>query len=444
LSYQITDLGTLPGDNGSVAFGLNDSGQVVGDSGIVGSPGQGHAFVWDATNGMQDLGTLPGGSRSRALGINESGQVVGESFIPGTGDHAFLWDAINGMQDLGTLPGGTETIARGINNSGQVVGESFIPGTGYHAFLWDAVNGMQDLGTLPGGTRSYATGINNSGQVVGSSDTVGTLGYGHAFLWQNGAMTDLGTLPGDGESYAHGINDSGQVVGESRGFPIHAFLWDAVHGMQNLGTLGRDAFATGINSNGQVVGAAEVFDQSFGDYVDDAFVWQNGTMSDLNDLIPRGSGWTLPYAWAINNAGQIVGEGYNAGVAGHYRAFLVTPDSSPDPAPAGTMHFSSSDAQAVLLAGSTVTAADAGVPPFSLTLGTLADQTLTVPDPAEATRIGGATVPLTSDAAAPAGRTVPNATDAVFASSHRGSTSASASDGEVTEFDLGVSPLPGL
>jgi probable HAF family extracellular repeat protein len=208
-------------------------------------------------------------------------------------------------------------------------------------------------------------------------------------------MQDLGTLPGGTSSFAFGLNDSGQVVGDS------------------------------YNASGQP----------------HAFVWQNGTMSDLNDLIPPGSGWVLGNATAINNAGQIVGVGSHNGQG---RAFLLTPDSSGLPTPAGTVQFTRSDARAVLVAGSTVTATDAGVHPSSLSLATLGDQTLTGTDTAEATRLGGATVPLTSDAAAPAGRTVPNATDAFFARSHQANASVSASDWEVTEFDLGVSLLPKL
>jgi probable HAF family extracellular repeat protein len=240
-------------------------------------------------------------------------------------------------------------------------------------------------------------------------------------------MQDLGTLPGDRFSRALGINGSGQVVGVSFTdfFAPHAFLWDAVNGMQALGTGDTRSVAFGINDSGQVVGSS-----SHG-----AFVWQNGTMSDLNDLIPPGSGWSLGTASAINNAGQIVGYG---GLSGQTRAFLLTPDSSPLPAPAGTVHFTRSDAQAALLAGSTVTAADAGAHPFSLTLATLADQTLTGTDPAEATRIGRATVTLTSDAAAPAGRTVHNATDALFARSHRTQTAIPSAAWEVEGLELGL------
>jgi probable HAF family extracellular repeat protein len=424
LSYQITDLGSLPGGNGeSFANGINDSGQVVGLA-FINNP-HGHAFLWDAANGMQDLGTLPGDSFSDAIGINNSGQVVGCSYTTFTLRHAFLWDATSGMQDLGTL-GGSFSCAFGINHSGQVVGYSAMANSSSHAFLWDASNGMQDLGILPGGTHSFAGGINDSGQVVGYSDTVGTRGFGHAFLWQNGAMTDLGTLPGDGDSYANGINNSGQVVGESRGDPSHAFLWDAVHGMQDLGTLGRNASAYGINSNGQVVGRSEVFDPSFGDYVDHAFVWQNGTMSDLNNLIPPGSGLTLFEATAINNAGQIVGGGIHNN---QDRAFLLTPDSSAITAPARKVHFTSSDAPAVLLFGMRNTESgtrNAESPGSSFR--TLHSEV----------RIDKATVPGTSDAAAPAGRTVQNATDALFARSHRTQAAIPSTGWETEGLELGL------
>jgi probable HAF family extracellular repeat protein len=436
LSYQITDLGTLPGDSGSNAFGLNDSGQVVGES-----HGSHHAFLWDVTNGMQDLGTLPGNRFSRALGVNDSGQVVGFSYTDFLHRHAVLWDATKGIQDLGTLPGDSFSEARGINDSGQVAGYSCTSFSGpCHAFLWDAMNGMQDLGTLPGDRNSFAFGINNSGQVVGESFEPNEP-RDHAVLWDaTTGVQDLGTLPGDARSMALGLNDSGQVVGQSESRISHAFLWNG-HGMGGLPALDRGAFASGINGNGQVVGAAEVYDPIVNDYFYEPAVWQDGTVRDLNDLIPRGSGWFLTVASAINNAGQIVGGGVHNDLG---RAFLLTPDSSALAAPAGRVHSTRSDAQAVLLADSTITAADAGVHAFSLTLATLGDQTLTGTDTADATRIVKATVTGTSNAAAPAGGTVQNATDALFARSHRANASVSASDWEVNELELGVSLLPKL
>src|SRR4051794_146385 len=59
LSYTITDLGTLGGPV-SEALGLNNKGQVVGESetGAVDASGKPvfHGFVWDRAHGMRDLG----------------------------------------------------------------------------------------------------------------------------------------------------------------------------------------------------------------------------------------------------------------------------------------------------------------------------------------------------------------------------------------------------
>src|SRR5829696_2238638 len=106
---------------------------------------------------VQDLGTL-GGSSSYATGINDSGQVIGDSYTSAGEQHAFLYDvgATPKMQDLGTL-GGSSSYATGINDSGQVVGDSYTSAGEQHAFLYDegATPKMQDLCTL-GGSSNYA------------------------------------------------------------------------------------------------------------------------------------------------------------------------------------------------------------------------------------------------------------------------------------------------
>lgn len=63
-----------------------------------------------------------------------------------------------------------------------------------------------------------------------------------------------------------------------------------------------------------------------------AFLWQRGSMVDLNTLIPPDSGLQLVYAEAINDAGEIVGIGVPPGVSpadvetlGH--AYVLIPQS---------------------------------------------------------------------------------------------------------------------
>ena len=58
-----------------------------------------------------------------------------------------------------------------------------------------------------------------------------------------------------------------------------------------------------------------------------AFLYSNGSMTDLNSLIDPASGWTLHYAFAINDSGQIVGTGNNSLRQAH--AFLLTPTPEP-------------------------------------------------------------------------------------------------------------------
>jgi len=311
--YTVTDLGVLPGYRSSYGYGINSAGQVVGYAET--AAGHRHAFLW-SNGSMQDLGTLPGTTDSIATSINDAGQVVGVTANGNIEYHAFLWS--NGsMQDLGTLPGGhIISEAYGVNNAGHVVGGADPFGGGTHPFLY-ANGSMQDLGTL-GGVSGQAMSINNNEQVVGHS-SVSAFGETHAFLWSKGSMKDLGTLPGGTFSVAFGINDVGQIVGESNtpsGLGnAHAFLWS--HGsMQDLGTLPgtTDSILFAINNAGQAVGQANPGPP--------ALLFANGSLLNLNTLIPANSGWSLWAARGINASGQITGLG--VGPAG-YHAFLLTP-----------------------------------------------------------------------------------------------------------------------
>src|SRR6266446_7422540 len=141
-----------------------------------------------------------------------------------------------------------------------------------HAGSADAAEGTFipiDLDTL-GGTRSIAHAVNDSGQVAGGREPVAGGGSTHAFLWTAvGGMVDLGSLGGAFSDAAGrpgppgAINASGQVVGESdtAGGSRHAFSWTAAGGMIDLGTLGGAySAATAVNDSGQAVGESDPAD----------------------------------------------------------------------------------------------------------------------------------------------------------------------------------------
>jgi probable HAF family extracellular repeat protein len=258
-----------------------------------------------------DLGTL-GAQDSIACSINDQGTVVGSSFAPVTGYHAFLWQNGAGMTDLGTL-GGDDSQAHDVNGAGAVVGWSLTPAGQRHAFLWEAGQGMADLGTLDG-PHSRAVAVNSHKQVVGWSNVGGGTYYYHAFIWtEDGGMADLG-LPDIFWSKAWDINDSSQVIGwADDGSPtggISSFIWEEGAGPTYL-YIGESNYAYAINNAGQVVGRYTSYGQPWR-----AFFWEDGKgWTDLGTL-----GGMQSEAWDINEAGQVVGWAHNA--AGEKRAFL--------------------------------------------------------------------------------------------------------------------------
>jgi probable HAF family extracellular repeat protein len=279
------------------------------------------------------VGTL-GGLTSRAASINDADQIAGEADTAGGNRHALLWEK-GKMTDLGTL-GGDHSAAIGINNHGQITGLSTTaPGQalgdpGTHAFVWE--NGtMTDIGTL-GGEFSRANGNNEAGQVTGGAELAD--GSTHPFIWQNGTMTDIGVPSGYRSARGIRISMSGTVCGfafEPIGTPttgaptLHGFVY--VDGQFiALGALGGPgSVGSGVNADGMVVGQADIAEAS-GDQPPPThgFVWQDGTMTDINNLLVPGSGLEITSLLNINDAGQTVGLGMKDGVT---HAILLNPAS---------------------------------------------------------------------------------------------------------------------
>ncbi|HEY3866734.1 MAG TPA: hypothetical protein VGM10_00210 [Actinocrinis sp.] len=318
--YSVTDLGTLGTGNLSVANAINNAGVVVGyTEPTAGLP---HGFRWSAGT-MTDLGVEPGGDSSTANAINDAGQIAGTADRASGGfGYPVRWSAAGVLTDLGGPVTNELGVGNAIDPAGRVAGGQRPANSEGSpvAELYNTDGSATYLGNPPDSLNA-ATGINALDQVVGSP----------AFVWRAGTLTMLPVPAGvsAGDAGATAINISGQVVGwtgtAGSSGAQHAALWSGGT-VTDLGTLDGIAFnqANAINAAGQIVGTANPNCQPCVNPV----AWlrePGGAATDLNTLIPAGSGWTLEQANGINDRGQIVGAGLHNGAL---HAYLLNPTFS--------------------------------------------------------------------------------------------------------------------
>src|SRR5262249_42885212 len=99
----MTDLGTpQSGKGSSIAYAMNRSGQVAGGGTFKNIVGQAGILQGGRCTALGVLGKPSPDATSRAVDINDSGQVIGDSGPLGNPD-AFVWQSKSGMQDLNSL-----------------------------------------------------------------------------------------------------------------------------------------------------------------------------------------------------------------------------------------------------------------------------------------------------------------------------------------------------
>lgn len=174
-----------------------------------------------------------------------------------------------------------------------------------------------DLGT-PGAAEpeyphySSARAINANGQVAGRTITPWYSYYG--YVWEAGAVETWGVGSGPrANGRVTDINDARQVVGYDSNSDT-AFLWE--NGTEtDLGTpynrtWGDRSAAEAINDTAQVVGWMSDYQGP-----DRAFLWANGEFRDLGTL-----GGTSAKAYDISNSALVVGTAQTA--SGDWHAFV--------------------------------------------------------------------------------------------------------------------------
>jgi uncharacterized membrane protein len=120
------EVGALPGMNGALAFGVSDSGYVVGSSMF--NQGSGLPFIWSDNGGIVAIPLASGTSEGSARAVNSAGCVVGDDSsafsIP------FLYDGTTTYRLADLIPPdsgwdlsmNTSSSALGISEDGVIVG----------------------------------------------------------------------------------------------------------------------------------------------------------------------------------------------------------------------------------------------------------------------------------------------------------------------------------
>jgi len=311
------------------ASSLNEQGHIVGF--FVCPTGYAEPFLWTPEAGLIELPLPPDSYEASAEDINEAGQIVGTATIAGVGSCGFLYDDGEFTMLPPVIPDAGWSSAWAINNGGTVVGvRSIEDGVNpQNAYIWSAEQGFTDLGMMD---RPYscATDISEIGIVVGWRGVAGTSEQ-EGFRWHDGGFTFLGPVPGAISSMPFSVNTRGEIVGNSAweiattgelrglGFIWRDEVWTILEPIDGY----EESGAAALNDVSQVVGSSG----PIGPGDNHATLWQNTVPYELDELAELDPGFTIERSKAINNAGQILGDGSDP--EWHDVTFLLTPIDRP-------------------------------------------------------------------------------------------------------------------
>jgi uncharacterized membrane protein len=265
-----TELSPLAGNTYSAAYGVNDGGVAVGESGdtvdVNGTPTPDRntkAVFWSAgavtPTPLSATGLFAGGA-SAAYGVNSAARIVGEAAYNAEGDTVAVTWAAPGA-DPAALPhlfagGSANSSAYFVGADGTITGESRNADGRMQAVVWipgagGAYGAPVALTAVANQVASVAFGIDQDGRIAGEAEL--NDGVTHGIVWNDDGtiFADLGA-----NTAASGINNADRIVGYTAAATgdDRAAVWNAADtaDFQNLAAAFSQVY--GVNDNSQIVG----------------------------------------------------------------------------------------------------------------------------------------------------------------------------------------------
>ncbi len=234
---QVTQLPLPPGESIGDATGVNSVGIIVG-SVDGGSLQQGCIYKGPASAVITET-TSTGCTFVTAFGINDSGRIVGFGIDPNNAARnvgIVLDFGQTTAFEVGAIPGANGAIAFGVGNGGHVVGSTMMNQGSGTPFIWSDADGIRAIPLATGTSEGSARAVNSSGWVVGQDSSA----FSIPFLWDGTTTYRLADLlpAGSGwdlsmntSSSAEGISDAGVIVGTGvHNGETHAYAMVPVQG----------------------------------------------------------------------------------------------------------------------------------------------------------------------------------------------------------------------
>jgi len=192
---------TDPNGTGTSCFGINAAGAIVGFYNVLNSFSNGFIYA----NGVFTDVIVPTATAGTiAYGINDSGEVVGQ-FADSNGTHGFLFNG--STYETLNVPGADTTIAVGINSNNIITLESLNSGG---LSSWVRIGTQYGPLNVPGAVTTAVHSINNLNKIALSWFDSSNLEHGAVYA--GGKYHLIDDLAGT-DTGIETINDSNTIVG---------------------------------------------------------------------------------------------------------------------------------------------------------------------------------------------------------------------------------------